>query len=413
MDVHNVHLLQRLNENGFLMLNEDPEYPSLCGMGGGWSELIGLASRGDAFLTTWVNSKRTLISRSVYQAFQCLECSDYEPTTCEQAILDFLGTNGQTDIRQLHTCLQFAKKELLKAMSSLQNRLLVAVTGEAKSLTKNWGVYSVDLSTNRSQIPERQLTNLEAQAIIHSTFQGVLTEAELFKRSGRQVVFPKYYQAYDARYKHVHAEKLLWFLDEPTPEVLAWLDATGVDAAELIGDVGCGEGRDALHLAAMGYKVVGMDVSEEGILICSSRSAERQLVIDWHVIDLASKTFKPKMKFQWLYSIATLHMLTEAADRGTFLANLYAMLKPGGSLLLVNKGDGVHEVRNRELDAFQLVERTHMGTGKKLLLPATSYYQATWDQLQSEVIEAGFTIAKMFLSENENYGQCMTMYLTR
>lgn len=406
-------VLKHLNENGFLLLNEDPDYPSICSMGGGWPDLIELIRNGDAFLTSWVKNKRTLISRSVYQSFQRLKCTSYKMNSCELSIIKFLETNGSTDISQLHTCLPYSKKELVKAITSLQNRLLVAVTDEAKSLTKQWGIYLIDLSAGSAINQVSAITKMEAQEIIRNTFSGVLNERQLTKLTGRHVQFPKYYQAYDGRYRRVHAEHMLWFLDQPTPEVMEWLRVMDIDKADPICEIGCGEGRDALHLAGLGYCVNGVDISEEAIRTCQQRALEKRLEVTWDRMDLAAPTFKTAKSYKWLYTIATLHMLTEATDRKVFLVNLYAMLEPGGSLMLVNKGDGVHETHNQETDAFQLVERTHIETGKKLMLPATSFYQATWVQMESEVLEAGFTIVQKLLTENENYGQCMTMYLTR
>jgi len=44
----------------------------------------------------------------------------------------------------------------------------------------------------------------------------------------------------------------------------------GTDA-EAVLDVGCGNGRDALFLAGLGYRVVGVDASPEAVALCEQR----------------------------------------------------------------------------------------------------------------------------------------------
>lgn len=41
--------------------------------------------------------------------------------------------------------------------------------------------------------------------------------------------------------------------------------------AEAVLDVGCGNGRDALFLAGLGYRVVGLDASREAVALCTER----------------------------------------------------------------------------------------------------------------------------------------------
>lgn len=223
----------------------------------------------------------------------------------------------------------------------------------------------------------------------------------------------KYYMAYNERYKRVHEENLLWFIDEPTHEVSVWIENKQIAFGETICEVGCGEGRDALHLARLGYLVTALDVSEEAILSCTKRAKEYDLSVKWKIEDLAVPCESTDNTFNWIYSVATLHMLTEAEDRLHFLRNLFAMLKCGGSLLLVNKGDGIEEKLSNGRNAFQLVKRTHTETGKELMVPETSFYQTKWATLEGEVTAAGFKIEKTMITENRNYGTCMTLYLAK
>lgn len=42
-------------------------------------------------------------------------------------------------------------------------------------------------------------------------------------------------------------------------------------SAEAVLDVGCGDGRDSLFLAGLGYRVVGLDASAEAVALCERR----------------------------------------------------------------------------------------------------------------------------------------------
>ncbi|MFC0877440.1 class I SAM-dependent methyltransferase [Saccharicrinis sp. FJH2] len=62
---------------------------------------------------------------------------------------------------------------------------------------------------------------------------------------------------YDRYYK---TEELF---GEPYPELLAFFRQ--YEPKGTVIDLGCGQGRDAIHLAALGYRVTGMDASKVGI----------------------------------------------------------------------------------------------------------------------------------------------------
>ncbi|MGZ9584319.1 class I SAM-dependent methyltransferase [Paenibacillus marinisediminis] len=223
----------------------------------------------------------------------------------------------------------------------------------------------------------------------------------------------KYYLAYEERYKRVHSEGLSWFKDQPTPELLEWVECNNIDVNDEICDVGCGEGRDALHLAQKGYKITALDVSQTAIKKCTQLASQRGIDANFVLADIlsADKTFG--RKFNWIYSIATLHLLVEDEDRKQFLDAVYNMLRPEGKLLLINKGDGQLERESNPSTAFHLQERTVGETGRKIMVASTSYRAVNWVKHKQEIERAGFIIKKALDTENDEYDQCMTVYLKR
>lgn len=61
-------------------------------------------------------------------------------------------------------------------------------------------------------------------------------------------------------------------------DALTWLEAPGVAPGVAL-DVACGAGRNALFLAERGWKVMGVDLSAEGLRLMARRAAERALPV--------------------------------------------------------------------------------------------------------------------------------------
>lgn len=224
----------------------------------------------------------------------------------------------------------------------------------------------------------------------------------------------KYYQAYEERYKSVHRLGYLWFSTEPTPELLNWVKTKKIPFDEPILEVGCGEGRDILHLATQGYQMAGVDISSQAISKCSEIVQRRNLVVDLKVSDALSVTKQIHKRYKWIYSVATLHMLVNSEDRICFLNELYKMLTPGGSALLVNKGDGITERVTDPQIAFTQEELILQYNEEiKVKVASTSYRAVNWDTHLSELEEAGFIIEKKLNTENYEYQDCMTVYLKK
>lgn len=223
----------------------------------------------------------------------------------------------------------------------------------------------------------------------------------------------KYYRAYDDRYRAVHARGLLWFSGSPTPELLRWLEETGPAKGERICDVGCGEGRDALCLASLGFRVTAADVSPQAIRKCRAIAREKSLQVVWKVADALNLPADLGAPFFWIYSIGTLHVLVTDEDRREFLASLRACLAPGGRLLLVSKGDGRAESATDPTSAFVPALRTHEGSGAELQVASTSYRSVSWPTHRRELREAGFLVEREMNTVNHEYGRCLTVYLRR
>ena len=71
---------------------------------------------------------------------------------------------------------------------------------------------------------------------------------------------------------------------EPDPwlkRALPWFPRTGK-----VLDIACGRGRNALHLAELGFQVTGIDISRTGLNLLSQEAAKSGLQLDLQQIDL-------------------------------------------------------------------------------------------------------------------------------
>lgn len=95
-------------------------------------------------------------------------------------------------------------------------------------------------------------------------------------------------------------------------------------------DAGCGEGAEALWLAAHGWRVTAVDVSAEVLARASARGAQAGIDgIDWVRADLT--TWTPPVE----YDLVTTHYAHPAMPQLGFYARVAEWVAPGGTLLVV------------------------------------------------------------------------------
>ena len=147
----------------------------------------------------------------------------------------------------------------------------------------------------------------------------------------------KYYQAYEDRYKQVHRKNLSWFSSAASQIVMDTIRKY--------------YGEKSPKMLDKGYDVTGVDISAEAIKFCKAKAGET----DKHrfqVLDVCTQGLPATYDF--IYSVATLHMLLKDEDRKNYLAFIFNHLEQNGYGLILTIGDGIEETQSDAGTAFEM-----------------------------------------------------------
>jgi SAM-dependent methyltransferase len=122
-----------------------------------------------------------------------------------------------------------------------------------------------------------------------------------------------------------------WDIGRPQPVFARAHDAGWIRGAVL--DVGCGTGENALHLAARGRPVLGIDAAPAAIEKARAKAAARGLPGEFEVHD-ARDLGSLGRRFDTVIDSGLFHVFSDA-DRPRFASSLRKVLRPGGSYLLL------------------------------------------------------------------------------
>jgi SAM-dependent methyltransferase len=156
-----------------------------------------------------------------------------------------------------------------------------------------------------------------------------------------------------ATFEDLYAGPAPWDIGKPQRQVVAiadWVVSPVLDA-------GCGTGENALFLAALGCRVVGIDFVEEAIRRARRKAVERGLSAQFLVKD-ATALADWGERFATVIDWGLFHVFSDD-DRRRYAGGLARVLQPGGRLFLTCMSDeepgneGPRRVSRQELyDSF-------------------------------------------------------------
>jgi len=163
---------------------------------------------------------------------------------------------------------------------------------------------------------------------------------------------------FEASYREGRAP---WEIGRPQPEIVRL-----AEEGEIVGDVldvGCGTGENALYLASLGRRVLGVDFAPIAVERAKEKAAGRGLPAAFLVAD-ALDLGKLRRRFETVIDCGCFHAL-EPDQRRPYAHSLCEVLSPGGTLHLLcfsdeePPGPGPYRIAQHELgDAFRSIFAT-------------------------------------------------------
>jgi SAM-dependent methyltransferase len=143
-----------------------------------------------------------------------------------------------------------------------------------------------------------------------------------------------------------------WDVGRPQPAIVRLAAEGGFSAAVL--DAGCGTGENALHLAALGLPVLGVDVAETAVAMARAKAADRGVEAEFAAAD-ALELGRLGRRFETVLDCGLFHTF-DADERPKYVAALASVTQRGGTLYVLCFSDagpatGPHPVSEAELRA--------------------------------------------------------------
>ena len=218
-----------------------------------------------------------------------------------------------------------------------------------------------------------------------------------------------YYKAYEKRYSQVHQTGQLWEIHKSSREVIDTINEYNITKDDKILDLGCGEGRDAIYLLDNGYNVLAVDYSTSAIQKCNELT-ENKYKNNFKKSDLITDNIDEK--FDFIYSIAVIHMFVNEKHRQKFYQFIYNHLKENGKALVIAMGDGKKEYSSDVNNAFLNSERININNNKKVLVANTSCKIKNMAGMIKEIKKGNLRIIKNeIINDLPGFAECESFIL--
>ncbi len=143
-----------------------------------------------------------------------------------------------------------------------------------------------------------------------------------------------------------------WDIGRPQPAMVRLASEGGLAGAVL--DAGCGSGENALHIASLGFSVLGVDVAETALALAREKARERGVEAEFATAD-AFHLERLRRRFQTVLDCGLFHTCN-AGERSRYAASLASVTEDHGTLYVLCFSDygpdtGPHSISQDELRA--------------------------------------------------------------
>jgi SAM-dependent methyltransferase len=143
-----------------------------------------------------------------------------------------------------------------------------------------------------------------------------------------------------------------WDIGQPQPAIVR-VASDGRFVGSVL-DAGCGTGENALHVAALGLSVLGVDVAETALAIAREKAADRGIEVEFAAAD-AFLLERLGRKFHTVVDCGLFHTFDDD-ERPRYVASVASVTEHGGTLYVLCFSDegpdtGPHPISQQELRA--------------------------------------------------------------
>jgi SAM-dependent methyltransferase len=154
---------------------------------------------------------------------------------------------------------------------------------------------------------------------------------------------------WDASY---HEGPAPWDIGRPQPAIVRVASEGGVAGSVL--DAGCGTGENALHVAALGLSVLGVDVAETALAMARKKAEDRGIEVKFAAAD-AFQLARLGRTFQTALDCGLFHTF-DSEERLRYVTSLASVTERDGTLYVLcfsdsGRNTGPHPVTQEELRA--------------------------------------------------------------
>lgn len=143
-----------------------------------------------------------------------------------------------------------------------------------------------------------------------------------------------------------------WDIGRAQPAIVRLASEGGFAGAVL--DAGCGTGENALHVASLGFSVLGIDVAETALAMARKKAHDRGIQAEFAAAD-AFHLDRLGRVFETVMDCGLFHTF-DAEERPGYVASLASVTEHSGTLYVLCFSDvgpdiGPHPIRQEELRA--------------------------------------------------------------
>jgi 2-polyprenyl-3-methyl-5-hydroxy-6-metoxy-1,4-benzoquinol methylase len=156
----------------------------------------------------------------------------------------------------------------------------------------------------------------------------------------------------------------LWETRAVSPDLHDLLSSLDLVAASQVLDLGCGSGLEACHMASLGLKVSGLDLSRSAIGMAMARAAAADLSVDFRSGNVLELPYD-SARFDLLTDRGCLHLIPHGKWQ-QFAKECARVMKPGAHLYLRGSAEG----SNSQFHCIsqQLIEELFVPAGLEIIL---------------------------------------------